>query len=226
VRTLCLGLILCAAATAGVAAEKSDKKKSAPKPVEAGRVYTQADLERVIQESKDAPTTPLPPALPTDKPAVVAPEPVKPKVAAKDEPVSFSNDDLERMFGKAEEPAVASEGADSGLPKLPDPLAEIADWQAQKAAADLRRKQAAARVTQLEAQVRDLEAKEVAVRNPLLPRPEPPAGLESTWSTLSGGERVAALQARLADLRQELAEARKDVARAEAEAQATRTPSE
>jgi hypothetical protein len=101
-------------------------------------VYTQADLERVIQESKAAPTTSLPPAQPAEKTSLpeapvkdakAAKAPKAPKAAA-DAPASFSNEDLERMFGKVEEKPAPD--PDAGLPKLPDPVAEVSDWQGQK----------------------------------------------------------------------------------------------
>jgi hypothetical protein len=221
VRTLCLGLILCAAlhGPALSAEEKKDKKKDAPKPVEAGRVYTQADLERVIQQAKDAPTTPLPPAQPPAQTALPesAPRPAKPaRPAADAPPSSFSNDDLERMFGKVEEKPAPD--PDAGLPKLPDPVGEVADWQAQRTAAERRRDEAAARVAQLEGEIRDLEQRQLAVRNPLLARPDPPAGMEGGWEKMSGPERVAALDARLAALRERLAEARQQAVKAAADA--------
>ena len=227
-RTMCLTLILLVCLSgAGAAEEKKDKKKDAPKPVEAGRVYTQADLERVIQESKAAPTTPLPPAQPEEKtalPAAPAKE-AKPAKAAKDakapkpaEGQAFSNDDLERMFGKVEEKAEAN--PDAGLPKLPDPVAEVSDWQGQKAAAEKHRDESAAHVTELEGQVRDLEQAALAVRNPLLPRPAAPAGLEDSWDKMSGPERLAAIDGRLANRREELAKARQDAAKAAADAKA------
>ena len=138
--------------------------------------------------------------------------------AVREAPLAFSNDDLERMFGAPEPaPDAAAPAASEGLPKLPDPLAEVSDWQAQRTAAELRRRQAASRVAELESEVRDLDAREAAVRNPLLPRPEPPPGI-ANWGGMSGTERVAALQARLAELRSSLAQARKDLATAEAEA--------
>ena len=223
-RYLGLGLILCAAVSLAPAAEqKKEKKGDAPKPVEGERVYTQADLERVIQAAKDAPVTPLPPAQPPTQTALPAPaaKPAPPAKASPAAPASFSNDDLERMFGKVEEkPAGPGESAREGLPKLPDPLAEVADWQAQRTAAERRRDESTARVQQLEGQIRDLEQRAVAVRNPLLPRPAPPAGMEGGWEKLNGAERVAALETRMAALRDQLATARQDAARAEADVQA------
>jgi hypothetical protein len=210
------------AATPSEKADKQDKKKTAPKPVEAGRVYTQADLERVIQESKDAPPTPLPPAQPPVKPTdaqLPASEAKVPAAPKKDTPLSFDTDDLERMYGKAEESAAPEAGGtkEGEPPKLPDPVDEVADWQAQRTAAELQRTRAQARVTELEAQVRDLEQREAAVRNPLLPRPAAPTGLEAEWETMSGTQRVSAIQGRLADLRAQLGKARQDVIRADAD---------
>lgn len=226
-RTRCLGLILCAALSVSpfaAAEEKKDaKKKDAPKPVEAGRVYTQADLERVIQQAKDAPITPLPPAQPTDQtqlpaPAVKEAKPVKPAKPVADAPTSFSNDDLEKMFGKVEEKPASD--PDAGLPKLPDPMGEVSDWQGQREAAARRRDDAAARVAQLEGEIRDLEQRGLAVRNPLLPRPAPPAGMEAGWEKMSGTERVMAIDARLAQRREELAKARQNAAKAAMDAKA------
>ena len=227
-RTRWLGLILCAALSvpslAASQEKREAKKKDAPKPVEAGRVYTQADLERVIQQAKDAPTTPLPPAQPTEQtqlPASAAKEakPVKPAKPVADAPTSFSNDDLEKMFGKAEEKPTP-DSTDAGLPKLPDPLGEVSDWQGQREAAARRRDDAAARVAQLEGEIRDLEQRELAVRNPLLPRPAPPAGMEAGWEKMSGPERVTAIDARLAQRREELAKARQVAAKAAVDAKA------
>jgi hypothetical protein len=206
-------------------ADKAKKKDPAPKPVEAGRVYTQSDLERVIQEAKAAPTTPLPPAVPPAKPATAA-VPAKPASPPKeDAPLSFSNDDLERMYGKVEpKPAPeAGPGADAA-PELPDPLAEVADWQAQRTAAGLRRDQARASVQALEAQVRDFEQRATAVRNPFLPRPAAPPGQEENWDELTATQRAARIDAELADLRQQLAKARQEAAKAEAEARAAGAP--
>ncbi|HET9298338.1 MAG TPA: hypothetical protein VFV75_17130 [Candidatus Polarisedimenticolaceae bacterium] len=225
-------MILCFAVCAAAAAqaeEKKDKKKDAPKPVEAGRVYTQADLERVIQQSKDAPTTPLPPAQPGEKTALPPTQPGEktalPASSAKEtkpmkpgDGVSFSNDDLEKMFGKVEEKP--SPDPDAGLPKLPDPMGEVSDWQGQREAAARRRDDAAARVAQLEGEIRDLEQRGLAVRNPLLPRPAPPAGMEGGWEKMSGGERATAIDARLAQRREELAKARQDAAKAAVDAKA------
>jgi len=221
VRTLCLGLILFAALSGSFPArseDKKDKKKDAPKPVEAGRVYTQADLERVIQESKDAPTTPLPPAQPPTQTALPAPagKPAPPPKAQPDAPTSFGNDDLERMFGKVE--AKPDPDPDANLPKLPDPMAEVSDWQGQREAAARRQGEAAAKVTELEAQVRDYEQRALAVRNPLLARPEAPPGLAGEWEKMGGGERAAAIDSRLAALRKELADARQAAAKAAADA--------
>ncbi|HEX5043973.1 MAG TPA: hypothetical protein VFV75_13765 [Candidatus Polarisedimenticolaceae bacterium] len=216
-RTLCLALILCAAVRGSAlgAEEKKDTKKNAPKPVEAGRVYTQADLERVIQESKDIPVTPLPPAQPPAQTALPAPPAKEAKPAKAAESASFSNEDLERMFGKVEEKPAPDPQA--GLPALPNAMAEVSDWQAQRTVAERRRDEAGARVQQLEGQIRDLEQRQAAVRNPLLPRPEPPAGLEAGWEKLDGAERVAALEARLVSLREQLATARQEEAKAAAD---------
>jgi hypothetical protein len=75
-------------------------------------------------------------------------------------------------------------------------------------------------VSELEGRVRVLEQQALAARNPLLPRPAAPAGLEESWDRMSGAERAAAIDSRLAALREELAKARQDAAKAAADVKA------
>jgi len=143
-------------------------------------------------------------------------EETAPEKEPKGEKTTYTNEDLERMFGPAPDApakdAAAGQGkapAPKGGAQTPDPLATIADEVARE---EMRKKltaEAQAEIAAKTAEVKKLEQRILRIKNPLLPRPEADMTPEEIgeWNGLSATERVAATEERLKKARAELSEA-------------------
>ncbi len=151
------------------------------------------------------------------------------------ESMSFTNDDLEQMFGPPSRSAVAppvtkedpesgegdakttedGEGKtadkEDGKPEKPtDPLELMEYEKVRSAERQQTRADTEAEIQRLETRVKDLEDRILRIRNPLLKRPRAdmsPDELEG-WNEKSNTDRLATTEAQLADIRGELAETR------------------
>jgi hypothetical protein len=134
----------------------------------------------------------------------------------KEEPATYTNEDLERMFGPPEpapskEPAVEKDKAQApkGGAALPDPLATIKDDAARE---EMRKKltaEAQSEIAAKTAEIKKLEQRVLRIKNPLLPRPEADMTPEelAEWNGLDSATRVKATEERLEKARAELSEA-------------------
>ncbi len=133
----------------------------------------------------------------------------------------YTNEDLDRLppdptasrrTPKPEE-ALAAKGADAA--KQPasaaavDPLEKLDDDRARAAGLAAQTAEAGRKVAAAEARVRDLERRQLEIKNPYLPRPEVPPEQAEAWKKMNGAERVKATE-------EELKQARKDVEDAKA----------
>ena len=128
--------------------------------------------------------------------------------------VVYTNADLERLFGPPG-PAPAEEAGskqETGAERA-DPLKLIEEEKQQ--ASDRQAKIAAAEkaVADAEANVRDLEKRILAVRNPLLPRPKLSEEEEEAQKGMDGAERVKRSQEQLEQARKEVDRAKAELAR-------------
>lgn len=130
-----------------------------------------------------------------------------------DSTVSFTNDDLERMFGASKAPeksvpeaTAAREGAPSGDPlqALQNEQDKLASQQSQIAAAQ-------ARVAEAEARVKVLEQRSAQIANPLLPRPQLSPEEAEAWKGMSGVQRLAQNQAEIDEAKKAAENAKKDL---------------
>jgi len=141
---------------------------------------------------------------------------------AEGEATTYTNEDLERMFGPTEAAPAGEAAAEKGRAPAhkggvatPDALATIADEVARE---EMRKKltaEAQAEIAAKTAEVKKLEQRILRIKNPLLPRPEADMTPEEIgeWNGLSATERVAATEERLQKARAELSEAEAKLAK-------------
>lgn len=148
------------------------------------------------------------------------PEPTrKEKAIRAAETVVITNDVLEALYGStgSTEPAAvdAPEAEAEEGTALPDPLQAMRDQAGRKRtlralAADTRKEVAAA-----EAEVRRLEKRALAVKNPYMPRPEIRADEKEHWDSLDNRQRLQKTEQELAAARERLRSAREKLAKLE-----------
>ncbi len=174
------------------------------------------------------------------RPPIPAPSPpgagqsASPAASGGDEPLLFTNEDLDRMFGssagataepagegasgdaakRAEEPGKTVPADDAARPEvLPDPLQAIQD---EKRRSEQRQAQIALTekaVADAEANVRDLEARLLAQRNPFLARPKLSKEDADAERDLDANQRVQRTEQQLEESRRDLERARAELAR-------------
>ena len=152
--------------------------------------------------------------------------------AAEDDPLSFDNEDLERMIAN-----LPPERRSSGVYQAPPPAdgesesaapdAPVVDGEPQSASEWLEQRQqdqtdravarsaAEQKIGELEAQIARLEQRALAIKNPFLKRPDTPERKEGqpAWDDMDVAERVKQTEEELADLRRQLQDARQELAR-------------
>lgn len=144
--------------------------------------------------------------------AVVADDPKKGSEAEK--APAYTNEDLERMFGKAPErkadPAAADKAGDGKA------LEEIKEYQAQDRSRRKRIEQAKKGIATIEAKIKQLEERRLQIRNPFLPRPQISEEDKAEWDQLDNAERYELTGKQLDVARAELKKAQAALRRLEA----------
>lgn len=130
----------------------------------------------------------------------------KPPKGGAQEPKTYTNEDLERLFGKAAATAEVPKEEPPAVPAV-DPIEVEAKREASEAGTAALLEAAERRLVRARGRVTEAERRVLAVRNPLLAPPAAPAGLEETWSRMPGPERLKAAQDELAAAREELSAA-------------------
>lgn len=157
-------------------------------------------------EKKDAPA----------KRKVEAGDPEKPPVDA-NAPVVFDNETLSARYGEGRGPVSVVSGGVTGpaaadalepAEPLPDALQAIEDDKARQRTRQITLQQLDVEIGRLEAKIAGLEKRNLATRNPFLPRPVIPEDEALEWSQLTASQRVARADEMIADTRRELDAAR------------------
>ena len=134
------------------------------------------------------------------------------KEAAGDPAQPYTNEDLERMFGRSRSSRKAEAGsATSGLPAGTKKDEE--GLENEKAQVPTRQ-EAEQQLAAAEARVKDLERRILAVRNPLLPRPQLSTEEAEASKGLDNVQRLKLTQEALEAARKELQEARERLRKA------------
>lgn len=145
----------------------------------------------------------------------------------------FTNEDLERLFGRGEE-TTPETGPEEGEPAdgtaRPEPrpvepvqgagTAQPADplqWMEERKTRQAERQEqiaaAEAAIGAARERIADLEQRIRATKNPYLARPQIPDDEKSDWDGMSAPERVAAAEQQLQEAREELRKAEEELAR-------------
>jgi len=122
----------------------------------------------------------------------------------------YTNEDLEKL------PPLTTLPEDDGSPGvLVAPAREGSSEPRSEPAAETRAsvEDAEQRVAAASAQVAELEKRLLAIRNPLLPRPQLPPEEAQAWEGLDGIQRAGRVEGQLASAREELADAEAELAR-------------
>jgi len=147
-------------------------------------------------------------------PYVQATKNAKKKTPAK----SYSTEDLERMYGPTT-PIEIVESPDSGSEsdaKTPaedkDPLKQLFEGEKQREEHEAQVAAASQKVAEAERKVAELERRSLAIRNPLLPRPEAPEEGAEEWNAADAQGRLEQNTAAIEAAKTELEKAREELA--------------
>lgn len=186
--------------------------EEAKAPTDKDKKEQQAAAKSKPAPAKAAPAKPAP-----AKPA----EAKKPALDSGDGPVTITNEDLERMFGPPEEtPAAAVTPAAGGeAAKKPDatedPLKAMADEKQHAAERQERIATAQRALTDAEANLKNLEARQLATKNPYLPRPKMTEDEAKQQEGLDGAQRVEQNTKLIEDARAQVERLRAELAQAQ-----------
>jgi len=135
---------------------------------------------------------------------------------AKPKPVAFTNDDLEQMFGPSKAPAVSVEQAarEKGGAQ-PNALGAMREDQQKAAATGQSVELAKAKLAEAEKKVKDLEARNIQIANPLLPRPQLSPEEQKAWAGMDNVERMKQNQAAIDQAKHDAELAKQELERAQ-----------
>lgn len=133
-----------------------------------------------------------------------------------DAPVAFTNDDLDRLFGGSSAPNVSVEQATRAKEGAqPDYLGVMREEQRNAAAQAQNIEVAKAKVAEAEQRVKSLEARNVQIANPFLPRPTLSPEEQKDWADKDNVARMQANQAEIDQAKKDAEQAKEDLAHAE-----------
>ena len=200
------GLVLLISATT----VRADESRDAPAPAEK-KPAANAEAGEAGKSVAKRPRTSRSPHAPTPRAKGKTPE----------ASLSFSNDDLEDMYGPGDAPEPPSTGSQQGAPKASDakdPLETMAERKSRAEDQQQRVVEARSEVESARQQVARLEKQLLAVKNPFAARPELDEEEKARRSERAEGtaERLARTQKELDEARQRLAEAQRGLSEARA----------